>query len=68
MKVGHAVRCVDLGLHPNDDAEKAAQFSHVKSLRYSGLRRNAERDAMVNAVHVTAGDRVAAKDLLIELE
>jgi hypothetical protein len=43
MKMGRVMRSADLGIHPNDDAEKTAQFRHVKSLRYGGFRRNAER-------------------------
>jgi hypothetical protein len=43
MKVGRVMRSADLRIHPDDDAEQAAQFKHAKSLRYGGPRRNAER-------------------------
>jgi hypothetical protein len=38
MKVRGMVRCCDLGIHPNDDAEKAGKFRHSEPISFTHMR------------------------------
>ena len=58
---------VTVAVHAGQKVTKGAALISIEAMKMETLL-SADRDATVKAVHVKPGDKIAAKDLLIELE
>jgi pyruvate carboxylase len=58
---------VTVAVHVGQKVTKGAALVSIEAMKMETLL-SAERDATVKAIHVKAGDKIAAKDLLVELQ
>jgi pyruvate carboxylase len=58
---------VTVAIHVGQKVTKGSPLLSIEAMKMETML-SADRDAVVKALHVKAGDKIAAKDLLVELE
>jgi pyruvate carboxylase len=58
---------VTIAVHIGQKVTKGSPLISLEAMKMETML-SADRDAVVKAIHVKSGDKVSAKDLLIELE